>query len=70
MSALALYRNLRKAASQIADYNFRSYALRRSRLGFEQHRSDSPAQAEQALAWGTEQLGLVRRHAIMSQLYP
>ena len=35
---IVLFRNLMKQATQMNDYNFRSYAIRRIRGGFDQNR--------------------------------
>ena len=52
------------------DYNYRDYALRRARKGFEMARGFAPEEAEVAFAKGQQQLDLVRRQATISQLYP
>ena len=69
-AALALFRNLLREGGRIRDYNFRSYAKRRARLGFEQSRDLRPgAEHDKAFAFGREQLELVRRQAVMSSMY-
>lgn len=37
-AALPLYRHLMKNARRMKDYNFRSYAIRRIKLGFTQNK--------------------------------
>ena len=37
--ALTLYRNLMKQATTMSDYNFRSYAIRRVRVGYQKNRT-------------------------------
>ena len=39
--ALTLYRNLMKQATTMSDYNFRSYAIRRVRVGYHKHRTST-----------------------------
>ncbi|CAN0420311.1 unnamed protein product, partial [Hapterophycus canaliculatus] len=52
------------------DYNYREYALRRARRGFELARGFAPEEAEAAFAKGQRELEIVRRQAAISQLYP
>lgn len=52
------------------DYNYREYALRRSRRGFELARSYGAEDAAAAFAKGQQQLELVQRQATISRLYP
>ena len=39
--ALTLYRNLMKQATTMSDYNFRSYAIRRVRVGYHKNRTST-----------------------------
>lgn len=52
------------------DYNYRDYALRRARTGFEQARLHTAEEAVEAFAKGQQQLEVVRRQATISRLYP
>lgn len=67
---LGLYRRLLKEASHIDNYNFRSHAMRKIKVEFRQNSSLSGPSLEQKFKWGTEQLELVRRQRVVSQLYP
>eukprot|EP00904_Undaria_pinnatifida_P006442 jgi/Undpi1/2928/HiC_scaffold_14.g06305.m1 len=69
-AVLGLYKGLRRQGSRLMDYNYRDYALRRARKGFEMARGFAPEEAEVAFAKGQQQLDLVRRQATISQLYP
>eukprot|EP00297_Palpitomonas_bilix_P023068 CAMPEP_0113869100 /NCGR_PEP_ID=MMETSP0780_2-20120614/1351_1 /TAXON_ID=652834 /ORGANISM="Palpitomonas bilix" /LENGTH=88 /DNA_ID=CAMNT_0000854245 /DNA_START=40 /DNA_END=306 /DNA_ORIENTATION=+ /assembly_acc=CAM_ASM_000599 len=67
---LSLYKQLLRSARLFKDYNFRDYAIRRTKVGFREnaHLSD-PAEIRQAYAYGFEQLGVIRRQTLISQLY-
>lgn len=69
-ASLGLYRQLLRESRKITDYNFRAYAKRRSRLGFEQGRNATGADLEARLEEGRQQLELMRRQALLSQMYP
>ena len=70
-SALALYRDLMRAASGFHNYNFRDYAMRSVRDGFREGSglSDSAA-AYSAYLDGRQQLEMLRRQASISQMFP
>mmetsp|Transcript_8509 Transcript_8509/g.11154 ORF Transcript_8509/g.11154 Transcript_8509/m.11154 type:complete len:94 (-) Transcript_8509:146-427(-) len=67
---LGLYRGLIKYARQIQDYNFRAYALRRSRVGFEKNKNVEGDELAHIFSKGLQQLETVRRQALIGQLYP
>ena len=52
------------------DYNFRMYALRRTRTGYSEARDLAGDSAAAALAYGRDQLQVLKRQALISQLYP
>ncbi len=53
------------------DYNFRSYALRRTRLGFEQNRSlVEGEELKGEVEEGKRQLEMLKRISQISRLYP
>jgi LYR motif-containing protein 4 len=52
------------------DYNVRFYAFRRTRQGFAENRELSGSAAQQAYAAGQEQLAVLKRQALLSQIYP
>ena len=69
-AVLSLYRNMLGNASKFANYNFREHAKRRIVGGFKESKSLSAADAEAKYSWGLNQAEMVRRQAIVSQLYP
>lgn len=69
--ALRLFRELMRTSSQFSNYNFREYALRRVRLGFREHMGEKDGATVGAMLSEAErQLHMVRRQALISQLYP
>lgn len=69
--ALGLFRSLLRESKRISNYNFRNHALRRVREEFRASASlETPEDVASRLAFGEEQLQLVRRQATISQLYP
>ncbi|CAN0162342.1 unnamed protein product [Ectocarpus sp. 6 AP-2014] len=69
-AVLGLYKGLRRQGALLMDYNYREYALRRARRGFELARGFAPEDAEAAFKKGQRELEIVRRQAAISQLYP
>uniref|UniRef100_A0A7S1G6K1 Complex 1 LYR protein domain-containing protein n=1 Tax=Bicosoecida sp. CB-2014 TaxID=1486930 RepID=A0A7S1G6K1_9STRA len=67
--AISLYRSFVREAKGFKDYNFREYALRRARAGFEENRAASGDAAAAALAEGNAALEVLRRQALISSLY-
>lgn len=67
---LKLYRALLRHSGRFADYNFREYALRRTREGFRaaQHEAD-PAVVKQAYYDGLNNLHVIKRQAAISQMF-
>ncbi|KAG5183567.1 hypothetical protein JKP88DRAFT_198971 [Tribonema minus] len=68
--AVSLYRQLLREGKKLTDYNFRMYSLRRVRQGFAEDASLTGEAANKALAFGKDQLAMLQRQAILSQLYP
>eukprot|EP00615_Pteridomonas_danica_P015515 CAMPEP_0114401528 /NCGR_PEP_ID=MMETSP0102-20121206/17288_1 /TAXON_ID=38822 ORGANISM="Pteridomonas danica, Strain PT" /NCGR_SAMPLE_ID=MMETSP0102 /ASSEMBLY_ACC=CAM_ASM_000212 /LENGTH=90 /DNA_ID=CAMNT_0001564597 /DNA_START=12 /DNA_END=284 /DNA_ORIENTATION=+ len=68
-SFTALYRNLLRESKKIMDFNFRNYALRRTRDGFIAQKNASPTTIDQRYQEAVEALNLVKRQSIVSQLY-
>ncbi|ORX63010.1 hypothetical protein DM01DRAFT_1314752 [Hesseltinella vesiculosa] len=67
---LSLYRNLLRHGNKFASYNFRKYAVRRSRDAFRQHQQEAdPAVVSQLIKKAEHDLNVVRRQAAISQLY-
>ena len=67
---LSLMRSLMRHSSKIVDYNFRAHAKRRTRAGFDLHRGASGEQLAETYRYGLVQLEVVKRQALISQLYP
>lgn len=71
MQARGLFRKLMRAGKGFTNYNFREYALRRVRLGFRENVGASDgAEIAKLLLNGQQQLEVVRKQAVISQLYP
>jgi len=59
-----------REAKQFHDYNFRAYAMRRVRGGFDKNRNLEGDAAQKALNEGQEQLSVLARQSAISRLYP
>lgn len=68
--SLALYRALVRASVRMENYNFRDYAQRRARIGFEENRSVGGEALESEVKKGMEQLDMLRRQVMIGSLYP
>mmetsp|Transcript_15566 Transcript_15566/g.25927 ORF Transcript_15566/g.25927 Transcript_15566/m.25927 type:complete len:80 (+) Transcript_15566:85-324(+) len=69
-TALPLLRSLLREARHINDYNFRSYAVRRVKAGFDKNRNLTGEEAAVAMRDGEEQLQVLKRQVVLGQLYP
>ncbi|KAL7443978.1 hypothetical protein ACHAXH_009888 [Discostella pseudostelligera] len=69
-ASLSLFRSLLREAAKMDNYNFRLYALRRVRIGFENNRNLTGSEAEDAFVEGKEQLEILKRQAVVGHLYP
>jgi len=67
---LLLYRTMLRTTKLFADYNFRSYAQRRVRVGFETARNYTGVERDNALMEGNRHLELLKRQGTISSLYP
>lgn len=68
--AISLYRDLLRQGLKLASYNFRQYAVRRTRDAFLAHRSETDPQViRKYLTDATEQLEVLRRQALISQMF-
>jgi hypothetical protein len=68
--ALHLYKQFLRYATRFSNYNFRDYAIRRSRDGFVANRGlTDPAAINDALAKGRAQLEVLKRQSVISQMY-
>mmetsp|Transcript_22807 Transcript_22807/g.54031 ORF Transcript_22807/g.54031 Transcript_22807/m.54031 type:complete len:86 (+) Transcript_22807:140-397(+) len=67
---ISLFRRMMREARHFNDYNFRAYAIRRVRGGFEKNRMLEGDAAQAALQEGHNQLSALTRQSIISRLYP
>ncbi|KAF9549005.1 LYR motif-containing protein 4 [Mortierella hygrophila] len=67
---LTLYKDLLHHSSKFAAYNFRDYAVRRTRDAFHAAKNETdPAKIEALIHKGEQQLEVVKRQSLISQLY-
>ena len=67
---LRLYKSLLREGNKFSNYNFRMYALRRVKDSFKDLRSESdPKAVEACLAFGKENLEIMKRQVIVGNLY-
>lgn len=68
--ALDLYRQLLRNGYKMAGYNFRQYAIRRTRDAFHANRNlTEQAQIDSCIQNAQKELGVLKRQAIISQMY-
>ncbi|KAK7203565.1 complex 1 protein [Myxozyma melibiosi] len=68
--AFSLYRSLLRTSRQFTAYNFREYALRRTRDGFRDHKAESdPRAIEDFLTKAEKELSMLKRQTAVSQMY-
>ncbi|GMI41764.1 hypothetical protein TeGR_g11136 [Tetraparma gracilis] len=71
MSApVTLLRSLLRTSRSLTDFNVKAYARRRTMVGFRQNQSLAPEEAAAAMAEGEKMLGVMKRQAAISQMYP
>ncbi|KAK9484918.1 complex 1 protein-domain-containing protein [Lipomyces starkeyi] len=69
-AVLSLYRSLLRISRRFEGYNFREYAVRRTRDGFRIHKDETdPRMIEMLLRQGEEQLAVLQRQTAISQMY-
>ncbi|KAK9467928.1 hypothetical protein V1512DRAFT_260378 [Lipomyces arxii] len=67
---LSLYRSLLRNAKNFEAYNFREYAIRRTKDAFRQHMSETdPEIISSYLLEAHQQLALLQRQTVISQMY-
>ncbi|KAG0053325.1 hypothetical protein BGZ83_001290 [Gryganskiella cystojenkinii] len=67
---LGLYRSMLHHSSKFAAYNFRDYAVRRTRDAFHAAKSETdPEKIQQLLQKGQKELEVIKRQSAISQLY-
>lgn len=65
-----LYKALLRHGSKFSDYNFREYAVRRTRDAFRQHQHETDQQVIRKLYYdGLNNLAIVKRQAAISQMF-
>mmetsp|Transcript_41274 Transcript_41274/g.58063 ORF Transcript_41274/g.58063 Transcript_41274/m.58063 type:complete len:82 (-) Transcript_41274:132-377(-) len=67
---IQLFRSLLREAKKMDNYNFRAYSIRRVKTGFKMNKDLSGNEATSALAEGHQQLEMLKRQAMLGQLYP
>ncbi|KAK3725576.1 hypothetical protein RRG08_042994 [Elysia crispata] len=69
-TVLTLYKSLLRESGKITDYNFRLYALRRTKDAFKENKDVSdPTRIQALIQKGQENLEVLKRQALVSQLY-
>ncbi|KAF9977164.1 hypothetical protein BGZ73_006835 [Actinomortierella ambigua] len=67
---LSLYRDLLHCSSRFASYNFRDYAIRRTKDAFRAAKNEADqARIEALIAKAEKELNVVKRQSVISQLY-
>lgn len=65
-----LYRALLRNSARFSDYNFREYALRRTRDAFQQHKMEKDPQVINQLYYdGLNNLAILKRQTAISQMF-
>ncbi|KAJ0422133.1 hypothetical protein BJY00DRAFT_281001 [Aspergillus carlsbadensis] len=68
--ARALFRSLLRQSSQFSNYNFREYALRRTKAAFREHQHETQERRIQELIQeGLQSLRMMKRQTVISQFY-
>lgn len=69
-AALSLYRSMLRTASQFTSYNFRVYAIRRTKDAFRESKFETDERRIQELLNKAEvQLGMLKRQTAISKMY-
>ncbi|XP_045457732.1 LYR motif-containing protein 4B [Melitaea cinxia] len=67
---LSLYKSLLKESHKFANYNFRSYALRRVRDAFKENKSLSdPKSIKKEFEYGKNNLEIIKRQVVIGDMY-
>ncbi|XP_023935193.1 LYR motif-containing protein 4B [Bicyclus anynana] len=70
IQVLSLYKSLIKESKKFANYNFRSYALRRVRDAFRESKSiTDPKLLKKEFEYGKENLEIIKRQVIVGDMY-
>ncbi|KIX04714.1 uncharacterized protein Z518_05584 [Rhinocladiella mackenziei CBS 650.93] len=69
-SVRSLYRSLLRQSRQFANYNFRTYARRRTRDAFHEHQHEQdPRRIQELVQKGLKELQVMKRQTVISQFY-
>lgn len=69
-AVLSLYRNLLRTGGQFNQYNFREYALRRTRDAFREHKNETdPEKVQELVHCGLNDLQMMKRQTVIGQMY-
>ena len=67
---LVLYKQMLREGRSFSNYNFREYAIRRVRDGFQQGKGETDAsKISQLIKSAEENLSVMKRQALVGQLY-
>lgn len=67
---LKLYKTLLRYGSRFSDYNFREYAIRRTKDAFHEHKSETNPEKIRALYYrGVNNLAVLKRQTAISQMF-
>ncbi|XP_074643364.1 LYR motif-containing protein 4-like [Tubulanus polymorphus] len=70
ISILQLYRAMMRESKKFTGYNYREYALRRTRDGFKEHKAKTdPAEIAKLYNIAQENFAVIKRQVVISQLY-
>ncbi|EAS35089.2 iron-sulfur cluster biosynthesis protein Isd11 [Coccidioides immitis RS] len=68
--ARSLFRSLLRQSKQFSNYNFREYALRRTRDAFREHQQETEERKiQELLQKGIQDLRMMKRQTVISQFY-
>ncbi|KAL2868464.1 LYR motif-containing protein [Aspergillus lucknowensis] len=68
--ARSLFRSLLRQSSQFSNYNFREYAIRRTKDAFREHQHETQERRIQELIQeGLQNLRMMKRQTVISQFY-
>eukprot|EP00579_Thalassiosira_antarctica_P007980 CAMPEP_0201882730 /NCGR_PEP_ID=MMETSP0902-20130614/14373_1 /ASSEMBLY_ACC=CAM_ASM_000551 /TAXON_ID=420261 /ORGANISM="Thalassiosira antarctica, Strain CCMP982" /LENGTH=84 /DNA_ID=CAMNT_0048411319 /DNA_START=71 /DNA_END=325 /DNA_ORIENTATION=- len=69
-ASLSLFRTLLRESKKVDNYNFRHYAIRRVKVGFQLNKDLTGNEAGLAFREGEEQLDILKRQVVIGGLYP
>ncbi|XP_071959224.1 LYR motif-containing protein 4-like [Antedon mediterranea] len=70
ISVLTLYKHLLRESKKFSSYNYRTYAVRRIRSAFQENKDEAdPVKIKQLLWKGNENLKMIKRQVVISELY-